>query len=447
MASIASRRGQDKPRLLPPTPPATATPYSSEAPRPAALLRNGAGQQAPRSGSRRSEEPEGDEGDEIADDLYRPPEPLTMTLFPPAPSSSTTSVDTYNSLLSEEEDDDVKEDSASGTGSSCCPDDAATPVVLPPCYRPDGLVTPADPALRPSDPYTFGRLFPSRDRLSIRHDDASPDGNMNLRVETVVSPGIRSGSPAGSGPVLSRSRRAATVQLFHLRMHNLARREFSLRRYCRDSGREVCGCRRAYAPSSSAADPSAGFPRSVSAALRSVKAPFRRPSSSTSSASDSASSTRSSSSLFSRRPSTRGSLATTAAQCVPAGGERESTDSVASLSCAAPPRSSLLVPTDTIKLEFSNYARVDVRRGGAGRYDFEWWGHGYAWRRSVDKTLNTVSFHLVRDGHGSPVAHIVPEMRSPNQVEAERRAGGWIPPCYMWISDPAVVEAMTDVAE
>ncbi|KAM4058986.1 hypothetical protein HRG_008139 [Hirsutella rhossiliensis] len=468
MASITSRRGQAKPQLMSSSTPVTTTstphPSSHEAPHSAAPSHNGPHQQRTQFGTRsgQSEEAEGDEvdedqeeGDELTDDIEEPSTPPSITLFPPEPSSSTTSVNTYNSLLSEDDEDDVHDDAANGTGSIYCADDAATPVVLPPRYRPAGLVIPADPALRPSDPYTFGRLFPSLDRLAIRHDDASADGNMNLRVETVVAPGMRSGSLAGPGPVLGRSRRAATVQLFHLRMHNLARREFSLRRYCRDSGREVCGCKRAYAtqPSPSPADSSAGFPRSVSAALRSVKTPFRRPSSSSSSSSGSAAgSTRSSSSLFSRRPSTRGSLATTTAQSVSPGSRRGSTDSAASsLSVAtsqSPPQpASLLVPTDTIKLEFSNYARVDVRRHGARRYEFEWWGHEYAWKRSVDKTLNTVSFHLVRDGHGDPVAHIVPEVRSPNQVSAEDRAGGWIPPCYMWISDPAVVEAMTDVAD
>ncbi|KND92320.1 hypothetical protein TOPH_03013 [Tolypocladium ophioglossoides CBS 100239] len=112
-----------------------------------------------------------------------------------------------------------------------------------------------------------------------------------------------------------------------------------------------------------------------------------------------------------------------------------------------PPSPPLLVPTATIKLEFSNYARVDVSRRHGKRYEFAWWGRSYAWRRAVDKTLGTVSFHLVRDGEAEPVAHIVSEVRSPNQVDAEERAGGWIPPCYMWISDQSVVEAVTDVAD
>jgi hypothetical protein len=107
-----------------------------------------------------------------------------------------------------------------------------------------------------------------------------------------------------------------------------------------------------------------------------------------------------------------------------------------------------LVPTNTIKLEFSNYARVDVVRHGSKSYDFEWWGHKYSWRRDVDKALGLASFHLIRDGHGSsPVAHIVPEVRSPTQIEAEEEIGGWVPPSFMWISDQSIVDAVTDIAE
>jgi hypothetical protein len=115
-----------------------------------------------------------------------------------------------------------------------------------------------------------------------------------------------------------------------------------------------------------------------------------------------------------------------------------------------PPPASILVPTNSIKLEFSNYARVDVtRKGGHGskHYAFDWWGHTYSWRRVIDKNLDVAAFHLIRDGHGAPIAHITPEMRSPNQIEADKDAGGWIPPCHMWISDPTVLDAITDVAE
>ncbi|KAK9582619.1 hypothetical protein V6Z92_006797 [Aspergillus fumigatus] len=38
----------------------------------------------------------------------------------------------------------------------------------------------------PSSPTTFAELFPSSRRLLIRHDDSTLDGNMNLRVDTLV---------------------------------------------------------------------------------------------------------------------------------------------------------------------------------------------------------------------------------------------------------------------
>jgi len=109
------------------------------------------------------------------------------------------------------------------------------------------------------------------------------------------------------------------------------------------------------------------------------------------------------------------------------------------------------VPTNTLKLEFSNYARVDIQRRGNRtnkRYEFEWWGHKYSWKRVVDKLTGVVSFHLLRDGNNhSPVAHIVPETRSPTQVAIDEQAGGWVPPCHMWISDKDIIDAMTDVAD
>jgi len=108
-----------------------------------------------------------------------------------------------------------------------------------------------------------------------------------------------------------------------------------------------------------------------------------------------------------------------------------------------------LVPSNTIKLEFSNYARVDIHRRGhkAKKYEFEWWQHKYAWRRIVDKLTGTISFHLFRDGNSTPVAHMVPETRSPNQIATDEQAGGWIPPYHMWISDESLIDVQTDVAD
>lgn len=273
-----------------------------------------------------------------------------------------------------------------------------------------------DPAVRPSDPDSFERLFPSLDRLSIHHDDLTSDGNMNLRVDTVV--------PRSNG------HRPITVQLFHLRMYDLARRNFALRRYCRDSGREVCNSKRAYAEPPSASRP--GFQRSMSTALHSFKKPFRRAScSSTGSA---------------KRPSTGHSSNSSSWDNTSIRSMRRDSWS----SDKPPPPATVLVPTNAIKLEFSNYARVDIERKGSAkslRYEFEWWGHTYLWKLVHDKDLDTVSFHLHRSGRSQPVAHITPESRSPNQVEDDEYAGGWIPPYHMWICDESVLNAQVDVAE
>jgi hypothetical protein len=284
-----------------------------------------------------------------------------------------------------------------------------------------------EPYVRPSNPQDFAKLFPSLNRLSIRHDEYTSDGNLNLRIDTTVAvPGHR----------------RIAMQLFHLRMYDLAKREFSLRRYCRDSGREVCHSKRKYDEPGSESRPI--LQRSVSSALKTLgsRPQFRRNNSNNSAL---------------KRP-------TTSSSSWEADDETHDGSSVRSASINnqlnsnhrhnRPPRP---VPTNTIKLEFSNYARVDItRRGSSGgrgkksskRYEFNWWGHKYSWKRHLDKTLGTVSFHLIRDNDvGRPVAHIVPETRAPTQVLADETAGGWVPPCHMWISDESVLEAMTDVAD
>lgn len=339
------------------------------------------------------------------------------------------SVETYNSVFSDEEslgaveeqeeDEEGDHNRHSREHDLPAPTDDDIPPVLPQ-YRASVI----DPMVRPSTPDAFARLFPSMDRLSIRHDDLTPDGNMNLRVDTVV-------------PSSSRGRRPVTVQLFHLRMHDLARREFSLRRYCRDSGREVCNSKRAYAePSALVTRP--GFQRSVTSAIQSVKHPFRR----------SSTASHSHGHGHQKRPSTGHSASSSTWDTASIRSMQLRTESWSS--DRPPPPASTLVPTNAIKLEFSNYARVDITRNGgtnSKRYDFEWWGHEYSWRRVRDRTLNVSSFHLIRNGHGNPVAYVTPESRSPSQIEADEWAGGWIPPCHMWISDQSIIDAETDIAD
>ncbi|KAK3398372.1 hypothetical protein B0T20DRAFT_206558 [Sordaria brevicollis] len=341
------------------------------------------------------------------------------------------SVETYASTTSSSQDLDAMDlDDESPVET----EDVSIPPL--PTYRRE-LV---EPNVRATTPQDFAKLFPSLNRLSIRHDEYTSDGNMNLRIDTVVT-----------------GRRRTVYQLFHLRMYDLAKREFSLRRYCRDSGREVCNSKRKYAESSASVKAKSRatskddvntskshherptLKRSMSTAIKTLSAATKsKPALRRTTTSGAAS-------ICSSRPNTSDSCYGGDELCRHSNSSRTSLASKGKGHRAA-------IPTNTIKLEFSNYARVDVhRRGGKSnkRYEFEWWGHNYAWKRSVDKQMGgQVSFHLIRDGNTSaPVAHIVPETRSPAQVDADERAGGWVPPCFMWIADETIIDAVTDVAD
>ncbi|KAL8382556.1 hypothetical protein RB595_006369 [Gaeumannomyces hyphopodioides] len=358
------------------------------------------------------------------------------------------SVDTYASTspsqanLVDEEDDDVDSQRSNGH-------DEIPPL---PLYRHEVV----EPNVRPTTPNEFAKLFPSLNRLSIRHDEFTSDGNMNLRVDT---------------PVRS-SRRRGAAQLFHLRMYDLARREFSLRRYCRDSGREVCNSKRRFAspaaPASSKKDGrEAAASDSSCSSYSSAATPAEKRQEATRPSLPRAVSSAFKS--FSSRPQSKRVRSSPAAATV-AGIKRPGSSGSSSSSDHEPPfwgaaakktatPATPALPTNIIKLEFSNYARVEIERRGKSssdskRYDFEWWGHKYSWRRTTDKHTGAVSFHLVRDGGAAAkkgdstvVAHIVPETRSPIQVADDEEAGGWVPPCHMWINDESVLDAMTDVAD
>ncbi|KAF4629946.1 hypothetical protein G7Y89_g8197 [Cudoniella acicularis] len=268
--------------------------------------------------------------------------------------------------------------------------------------------------LRPTNPSDFADYFPSTKRLYIRHDDTTYDGNMNLRVDTEES-----------------DRKKGNVQLFHLRMQDLKKREFSLRRYERSSGREVCHSSRKY--TKSAAESRPALTRSMSNAFASIRKPeFKRQNSGLSTHSQ-----KSKKSIF-RQDSGYGSGCDDQDETEGFPFEQKS--------------SSLTIPTNTTKLEFSNYAQVEIKRRGkksTKRYEFEYWGHSYIWKRIAEKYAGakTVSYHLHKGEGGPSIAHIVPELRSPHQIRAEDAAGGWVPPCSMWISDESVLEALTDVAD
>jgi len=257
-----------------------------------------------------------------------------------------------------------------------------------------------------STPNDFAHFFPSSTRISICHDDATIDGNMNLRLDILVD-------------TVSGKKRPLT--LFHLRMHDLKSRDFSLRRYCRDSGREVCRSSRKYHESSDGQSPS--LQRSLSSAwatlMRHNSALYRIPKSP----------------VLGRTNSDFSNYHDKADSVLP----RESRNR------------ELKHPTNKIKLEFSNYAQVEIKRHGPTsqkRYDFFYWGCKYSWRRVVKPygDDSDVTYHLLKQGSKLPSAHIVPTPQTNWEMDEEERKGGWVPPSSFWIKDPEL-SSHPDIAE
>lgn len=280
---------------------------------------------------------------------------------------------------------------------------------LPEYDVPDESLEVLSSSAIPSTPSDFAHLFPSTRRLHIRHDDATVDGNMNLRVDTEA---YTSGG------------RKLDLTLFHLRMHDLRHREFSLRRYCRDSGREVCHSSRKVVKPTLGRRPT--FPHSVSSALSSIRS---RPENKTSTTAS-----------LARRDS---------------GYSSTFDDDEKNLE----PRPIMTHDNDgdsmsksAVRLEFSNYAHVDVKPRGtktSKKYEFEFWGTKYAWKRVTrsDDDIADSSYNLINMRTGKPVAYIVPEALTTAEADEEKDKGGWVPPCSMWISDEKVLSSVTDVAE
>ncbi|KAL3460523.1 hypothetical protein BJX64DRAFT_182048 [Aspergillus heterothallicus] len=256
----------------------------------------------------------------------------------------------------------------------------------------------------PSSSSTFAKLFPSCRRLLIRHDDATLDGNMNLLLCTKVP---------------HRAGYQQDVILFHLRMYDLFARKFSFRRYCRESGREVCHSER----------------RAVSSNLD--KAPVLQRSWT--------------SVLASLRPGSAGQGSLLGSHHRRRGSEQSGhVDDEAIGSKSGFNQHTAL--SDSMALEFSNYAHIELKRRGAAmtkRYEYEYWATKYQWRRESrrDGDLREVSYHLVNTRTSKQVAHIVPEILTPIEAIEEESKGGWIPPSSMWISDPSAFRNMNDVAD
>lgn len=252
-------------------------------------------------------------------------------------------------------------------------------------------------AIVASTPSTFAGLYPSTRPLVVQHD-ASVDGNMNLRIDIVAG---------------------VSVVLYYLRMYDLYHRRFSLRRYCRESGREVCHSRRRYAP--------ARPPSPERSTKDTITKPQRRKTLG-----------------ITQPPLTR-------AASIATGGLRRiksaygSRDAIGPNWDESPPTNE---PTDTILLEFTNYAHVDLQRQsykGLPSFAFEYWGVKYRWRRMGGETSGW--YRLYRGRRSDAIAHVVSIPKTPSEVTCEKDKGGWVPACRLWISDPTVFCQMKDVAD
>ncbi|KAK5118508.1 hypothetical protein LTR62_003023 [Meristemomyces frigidus] len=310
-------------------------------------------------------------------------------------------------------DDRLPEDSPRTSVASTIESEAEDPEIEshqtldPPAYK----VPPRRNRVLVATPADFTELFPSRRNLLIRHDDSTPDGHMNLRVDTEVS---------SHG-------QTCDMTLFHLRLQDLQAREFSFRRYCRDSGREICHTSR---KQQKTGPKRPGFQRSLSNVLNSMSHRTK---------SEPRAETLGS---LKRNDSGYGSMQSVQS----ADHERPRTaghDDVVEENNTS---------NDTIKLEFSNYAQVALKRVGAKgskRYEFEYWGTAYAWRRTVRKqgAVKEVSFSLTKDGQERALALITPLRASAHHAEAEKLQGAWVPACTLQLEDRSLVHGQRDVLE
>lgn len=260
----------------------------------------------------------------------------------------------------------------------------------------------------PAIPSEFAELFPSTRRLNIQHDDSTIDGNMNLRVDTNVA---AAGEPAKN------------LTLFHLRMYDLKARDFSLRRYGRDCGREVAHIKRKVVKP---APQRPTLQRSLSKAFESFRGKpeaeqqFK----------------------LNRQDSGYSSSGFDDVEDEPKESSNQHLAQATNLNVCT--------------LEFSNYAHVDLtRRGGktSKKYDFEYWGKSYSWRRAINRTIGgaeEVSYLLFNNGTNNVVASISPDVLSPARAEAEEAKGGFIPPSTFVFRDSVqdpVIACLADVAE
>ena len=263
---------------------------------------------------------------------------------------------------------------------------------LPPFDVPDFESETGVSSALASSPSEFADYFPSTRKMSIKHDDSTLDGNMNLRVDTLAQ--LSDGTQAD-------------LTLFHLRMHGLKTREFSLRRHCRDSGREICHSTRKYQKPSIIRRPT--LQKSMSNAISGL-----RPKSADG-------------------KSTRPSLKTQESEYDSLDERRMQASSSPRLS---PQTSSIPRPTNTTLLDFSNYSHVEVKRRGARaskRYEFQYWGTSYAWKRvaTTSGDYKEISYHLMDTKTSASIAHIVPVPLSRSEAQEEEAKGGYVFPPHL----------------
>jgi hypothetical protein len=252
----------------------------------------------------------------------------------------------------------------------------------------------------PTTPPDFAKLFPTTRRILLQHDDSTSDGNMNLRVDTEA---------------VSQHGDRLKMTLYHLRMKNLHERQFSLRRYCRDSGREVCNSKKKYAKPIPRSQPRKrpSLTRSITSAISSIS---KKPS---------------------RHDSGYGS-----------DDDEDLENELRNFTLNSEIKAT--IPTNIIRLEFSNYAQVELHRrrhGHTKQWDFEYWGEPYSWQRELshDDGEAIYSYELINMRSGECVAYVMPDKLDQRQTALETDQGGWIPPSSMRLTDQDISEDLGDV--
>ncbi|KAF2185339.1 hypothetical protein K469DRAFT_166355 [Zopfia rhizophila CBS 207.26] len=235
------------------------------------------------------------------------------------------------------------------------------------------------------------------------------------------------------------------MSLFHLRMHDLRKRDISFRRYCRDSGREVCHTSFRFIKVAQRKS------RSRTIIRRSSSNPFK---------------SRYTSSRYNDSESlqinqSRGSMSSIKSWI----GRRNSRSSRTSNASESdnnwdPEDETVDVAGDQVAenkkiLEFSNYAHVEVTRRGyrsKKRHMIEYWDDSFTWKRKMDKRGKDVadcrwhSFQLHRREQKEPIAYIEPEVND-GITKKEAESGGWVPPCAMRILDEKSFNTLSDICD